>query len=570
MPTLRHGLKRLNPLRLWQLVRRAALALANWRKRRVKHLDYLVLTLPGTMPALPERRPWLMQRVLGQPPLSLYELGQAFERIAADPRLKGVVLRLRVGGLAMSLADLQTLRGLILRLRAAGKRVACFAMNYETRGYTVASAADDVLLGAGGEFYPVGVRIGITYLRETLDLLGVQASLVQITPYKSAMERFTRRFPSPENEEQIEWLLDSRYEQIVAGIAAGRGLTPEAVRAMFDGAPHLASEALAAGYVDAVLSEEELPAYLGAEHLVPWARGIKALPQAWQPRADRAIKILPMTGNQVEGESQQPPVELPIPFIGGERMGSFTVVQQVRNLMRDTRAAAVVLFIDSDGGSSSAVEEMIGALRELAADRPVVAYFNGAAASGGYYVAMPAAHIVAQSGTITGSIGVYTAKLSASGGGLAGRLGFNTVEFLRGANANLTSLSTPWSEEQLRRERRVVEDVYRRFVAAVAQSRGMAAEAVDAVGGGRVWTGTQALAHGLVDELGGLEAAVAKARELAGLPADAPVEIVTGKGKPLGPQLTEVNNPAAALRYLQEGLAQLSQGVQVRMQIRWE
>lgn len=204
------------------------------------------------------------------------------------------------------------------------------------------------------------------------------------------------------------------------------------------------------------------------------------------------------------------------------------MVQQVRALMKDERAAAVVLFIDSGGGAVIAAEAMTSALEALAKTRPLVVYMNGVAASGGYEIATPARWIVAQPGTITGSIGVITAKLVT--GGLREKLHAHSVEFTRGANANLFSDNAPFDEAQRAQMRASIVHFYEVFISHVARARGLTVEAVDAVGGGRVWTGAQAITHGLVDELGDVRAAIRKACALADLPDDTPVVIVEKKG----------------------------------------
>ncbi len=560
MKSVRLLLRYLNPFRLIRClvdgVRRAALALANWRRRRFRRIDYVVLNLPPRMPALPERRGWWQRRLMGPPPLSLWELAETFRRIGDDPRITGVILSMR--GLQMPLADLQTLRQAIQKLRGAGKRAVCFAHAYDTESYYVASAASDIVLQEVGELAAVGLYGQAIFLRDALDAIGLQLDVEAITPYKSAYDMFARRDISPEHRAMVNWLLDSQYDMLVEGIAAGRGLTPEAVRAMIDGAPYQGPAAREAGYVDAEFNEEGLAAYLGAEHLVPWETAVRVLLRKWQRRAEKAVAVLPLRGLIVEGESRQPPVDIPVPLLGESRLGHLTVVQQVRNLMKDRRAAAVVLFIDSGGGSASASEAMTSALAELAKDRPLVAAMNGLAGSGGYYIATPARWIVAQPGTRTGSIGVLAAK--PVGGALLNNLRIHAVEFTRGANATFYSARALWSQTQRAQVRRLNESWYRQFVGHVARSRRMTLEAVEAVGGGRVWTGAQALEHGLVDQLGGLEAAIAKARELAALPDDAPVEFVRGKGQPLGPQLAEGANPAALWLYMRETLDLLFSG----------
>jgi protease-4 len=550
----RQILYRLNPLRA---LRRAAFWLANKRRGFAK-LDYVVIVLPQAMPALPEPRSWLQRRIRGAPPLSLWELDKLFEQLADDPRPQGVILHIR--GFLMGLADLQTLRGSILRLRARGKRVICYAQFYDTASYYIASAGDEIILQPGGEVMALGLRQDAVFLRDALDTIGVSLDVVAISPYKGALDQFSRSDISPEGRQQLEWLLDSRYDMIVNGIAEGRNITPEAARAMIDGAPYLDHAAQDGGFVDGVMTEEGLARRLAVEHLVPLDQARKMLLKQWRKDSPQYVALLRVAGLMFPGESGTPPgnIPIPIPFIGGERAGDLTVVRQVRHLMKNKQAAAVILYVDSGGGASMAAEAMTAALAELATDRPLVVYMHNVAASGGYYVATPAQWIVAQPGTITGSIGVVTAKPVTNG--LWEKLQVNRVEFARGLNAALYSDIAPFSEEQRARVYQSITHVYQQFVAHVARSRKLTPEAVDAVSGGRVWTGAQAIDHGLVDELGDLRAALAKARQLANLPDHAPLAIIHGKGKPLPAQLAEAANPAATLGYLYENLNGLCSG----------
>ncbi len=564
MKRVRRFIGFINPFRT---ISRLVLALRNWRRRRFKKLDYVMFSLPSKLPAFPERRNWIQRRVLGDPPLSLMELEWTFERLGDDPRVKGVILYLR--GLEMSLADAQTLRDIILRLRERDKRVVCFAQNYSLLSYYVASAADDIILQEGGWLVIPGLYRNMTFIRDALEAVGLQADGVAISPYKSANDLLTRSDISPEVREQMNWLLDSQYSQIVGGIAKDRDVTPEAVHEMIDGALCMDADALEAGYVDVVCNEEKLAKTLGAEHLVPWDKAVKVLIEKWRDKPEKYVVVLPVSGMMVEGESRKPPVDIPIPVLGEERMGSITVVQQVRNLMQDERAAAVVLYIDSGGGSAAASEAMASALDELAKDRPLVVYMNGVAASGGYYIATPAHWIVAQPGTITGSIGVLTLKLVNSE--MLKKIRFNAVEFLRGANASMFSPSAPFTNEQRLQMQQAIRHSYKQFVGRVAYSRKMKVDAVDAAGGGRVWTGEQAIGLDLVDQLGGLYEAVEKARRLADLPDESPVAVFKSKGRPLAPQLAEQTNPAAALQYMRENLEMICDSkAQLLTPMRWE
>ena len=556
------------PARFIRAIRYGLHLLTNRWRGRHRHLDYIAFSLPAQLPALPERRGWLRRRILGDAPFSLLDLDRAFRQIGADPRPQGVILYL--SGFDMTLADLQTLRDSIIRLRRAGKRVICFAQGYDTSTYYVASAADEIMLQPGGELLTLGLLARPAFLRDALDAVGVQLDSVAITPFKGALDSLTRQTISPEGQQQLEWLLDSRYTLLLTGIAEGRRMTGDEARALIDGAPHLDDAALAAGYVDHVLTEEGLARHLGAARIVPWEEASRRLRRIWRGDSrGRYVAVLPAVGLMIPGESSTPPGDRPIQLLGDARLGDRTLVRAVRALMRDQRAAAVVLWIDSGGGSATAAEAMTSALAELGRDRPLIACMNGVAASGGYYIATAARHIVAQPGTITGSIGVIGAKPVT--GGLFDRLHINRLSFARGANADFLSDEAPFTDAQRARFRALIEHTYAQFIGRVAQARGLSVEAVDTVGGGRVWTGAQALDHGLVDELGDLHAALAQARALANLPDDAPTILWAGggKAKPIAPQLAP--DPAALLGYLRDNLRHVAGGrAQMLLPFKWE
>jgi len=547
---------RLNQL-LWHAINKALL--------HAGKIDYIQFNLPADLPLLPNQQGWLRQRLFGGSTLSLYELDTIFERIAADPRPRGIILYLQ--GVDMPMAHVQTLRDSLLRLRESGKAVICYAKSYDLKTYYLASAANKILLMPGGNVWTLGLYQQRLYLKDSLEAVGLELETVAISPYKGAADPFTLKEPSPEGDEQANWLLDSAYETIVADIAAGRRSDAAGVKSMIDGAPYTDEQALAEGYIDALANEEDFSAVLDAEHIVLWEQAERILQQQPKRQRGKQVLILPLTGAIMDGTSRKPPVDLPIPFIGGERMGDQTVVQQVRQIMKDQSVGAVVLMIDSGGGSATASEAMTAALKQLAQDRPLVVCMGAVAASGGYYIATPAHRIICQPLTVTGSIGVINGKVIA--GDLRRKLRFNPVEYVRGANANLLSSNQRLTADQRAQMQASIERIYGQFVQHVADSRGLSAAAVDAIGGGRVWTGAQALENGLCDELGGLQAAVARARELAQLPDDAPVRLYHGKTKPLPAQLAE-SQPAAAWDYLRYNVNQLFNGIpQMLMYEKW-
>ncbi len=521
------------------------ITLRNQQRMNERDLDYVQIMLTGAINALPQPRPLPLRLLQGDAPLSLTDLERAFRRISDDPRTKGIVLALR--GVTMSAVDAQTLRGTIERFRETGKRVIVHAQHFGLIDYYLATAADQVLLQPNGDLMTTGLRADVTFMRDTLAAVGVALDVIAITPYKGALDQLARSEFSPEGREQLDWLLDSQFDTLIDGIAAGRGITPEAARAFIDNAPYIDHQALEHGYIDGLANEEDLPKLLESPHIIPWSEATKKLLEKARPRHEKYVTILPVSGLMIMGESTSPPngLPIPLPFAGEELAGDRTITRQVRTIMQDENCAAVVLYIDSGGGSAQAAEAMCAALDELAQTRPLVAYMHSVAGSGGYYVAMPAQHIVAQRSTITGSIGVVMAKSIMEG--LRDKLKINTFTLTRGANADIFSDRQPFTDDQRARMRSSIDAVYRRFVERVAESRKLTYEQVDAVGGGRVWTGVQALEHGLIDELGDLRAALKQARQRAHLPDDAPAVLFTGKAKQLPPQLAEAINPAAAL-----------------------
>ena len=313
------------------------------------------------------------------------------------------------------------------------------------------------LLPPGGMLETSGLFSQQVFLKDGLGAVGLQWDSVAISPYKGAADMLARSEPSAEGREQTNWLLDSVFDTIIDGIATTRKMKPEEVKYMIDGALHVADDALDKGYVDGVMNEEGLLDHLGVTKITLWeeANGQVLLPE--RDFSKKYIGVIYAGGAIVDGESATPPSDMPIPipFVGGERLGDITLNQQVRNLMRDPQCGALVLYIDSGGGSATASESMAAALGEFAKARPLVVYMGGVAASGGYYIATPAHWIVAQAGTITGSIGVLMGKLVNSE--MLKKLRFNAFSYLRGDNSDLIAGDSAFTEAQREMIRRSVD-----------------------------------------------------------------------------------------------------------------
>ena len=522
--------------------------------------DYVIFVLEESLQALPDPPRPLWQRLTSRQRLSVRELSQRFDLIASEPRIKGVVLHLRPVGMPM--ATLQDLRELVGKLREAGKRVVAWAPFYTTGTYYLACACDEILLMPTGTVQPMGFATTGMFLKEGLARFGIEADFIQISPYKSAADTLSKSKMSPELREQITWLLASQDDELVRAIAESRFLDEKGARDIVDSSPFGDDTALEKRVVDAVLPEEKLGERLASDpsaHVSIWtwerARAKLRVP-APTLGLGPYVAILRIEGTIVDGRSGGLPVKPPVevPLLGDDRAGDLTVVQAARQAAADKRAAAVVLYVNSRGGSSTASEAMRQAIEAIAARKPLVVAMGPVAGSGGYWVATPGRWIFARPGTLTGSIGVLTGKVVT--GGMFTRLMFNRETVAFGEHVTIESTDRPYTDAEREIVQIAIDRIYGQFLELVARSRKMAVEEVHAVAAGRVWTGRQALERKLVDELGGLDAAISKARSLAALDINAPVREVR-PSKRMSPPPPRAD-AAGYLAYLLQGISVIS------------
>jgi protease-4 len=528
---------------------------SNLRRSFGKAPDYVVFLIESDLPALPEPPLPRWQRYFSKRSLSVMELGERFDLIGRDARTKGVVLHLRP--VPMSMATLQDLRELIAKLRAAGKRVVAWAPFYTTGTYYLACACDEILLMPSGSVQPLGFATTGMFLADALARFGVEADFVQISPYKSAADVLTKPKMSNELREQITWLLKSQHDELLAAIAESRRIDAKASAALVDASPYADDAALTKRVVDAVLAEEDLPGHLAAGsrvELAPWDQAHRRL-RTPRPTLGRGkyVAILRIDGMIVDGRSGRLPVKPPIdiPLVGAPRAGDLTVVQAARQVAADKRAAAAVLYINSPGGSATASEAMRQALDQINARKPLVVAMGPVAGSGGYWVATPARWIVARPGTLTGSIGVLTGKLVMAG--LWAKLHVNRETVAFGEHVTMSNDARTYSRDERQIVQGEINRIYDLFLQIVARARSMTREQLHPIAAGRVWTGRQAYERKLVDELGGMDAALRKARSLAGLKDNAPSHEVRAPRRMIPPRA-----PAGAAGYvawLLEGVA---------------
>lgn len=449
---------------------------------------------------------------------------RALHEAGSDRRVVGLVAK--VGG-ALPWAVAQELRLGVAAFAASGKPTVAWAESFgqgasDLPAYVLASAFDEVWLQPSGDLNLLGVALETTFLRGALDKLGVEPELEGRYEYKNAVDRITRTELTPAHRASLERLSGSLLDRAVADVAQGRGLDADVVRTLVDTGPRTAEAARDVGLVDRLGYRDEV--YASVRERVG-DRATLLFADRWRPRRRPPLPSWPghpaghvalveVQGGIVTGPSRRGPM--------GRSVGSDTVAADLRAVLDDDGARALVLHVDSPGGSSVASDTIWReVVRVRESGRPVVVSMGSYAASGGYYVACPADVIVALPSTLTGSIGVFGGKFVVTE--LLDKLGLTTGAVEQGARSRMYSSRRPFTAAERERIDVVLDTVYEDFTRRVAEGRGLSRDAVEQVARGRVWTGADASGVGLVDELGGLRDAVRIARGRAGLPDRAPV-----------------------------------------------
>jgi protease-4 len=486
--------------------------------------EWLTFTLTGT--GVPDERPSNIVEEIFSSPTNSITVMAGLERAARDPAVEGVVLRFR--GLSVGWGKAAELRQAIARLRQNGKKVVVHMVSADDAAIYVAAAADKVYLAPSGAIGLDGIHAQLTYVATAFERFGIKAEAVTAGDYKSAPRTFTHDSPSPEELEVQNALLDTLFGILVEGVAEGRNLPEDRVREIIDMGGLNADEAKQHGIVDELCYWGEIKKRIEADVEGagrPWLRDDyldnDARTYRWEDPA--RVAVIPIQGDITMGRGGGGLFGI----FGGGGAGSDVIIEAIKKAAEDDDIKAVVLRIDSPGGDAVASDLIYHAVMELREKKPVIASMGNVAASGGYYIAAGAKEIFAQPGTITGSIGVFS--LFFQGQQLAEDLGVNTVEVGRGALPGPNMFRPPTDAEKARMQEQIGW-VYERFLQAIKDGRGMEDEKLREVAGGRVWTGQEAFGHGLVDELGGLDDAIAKAASLGGLETgDYELSILTGE-----------------------------------------
>jgi len=480
-----------------------------------------------------------------RPPIYLLDTGETLgsllgriERARDDDSVRGLIVR--VGAFGGGWAKVQEVRAAIRSCADAGKDTICILDGADNRAYCLATGADRIVLTPMGQLMLSGLRAEALFARELLDKLGIRADFIQAGRYKGAAEPLTRQNASSAFRESLESVLEDYYGQMLGAIAQGRGVPVSQAEVMVRRGPYTAVQAVEAGLADDVMFYDQLLSQLRDKHgsklLVDKDYGLPSRPGAGSSSTTSLFSLL--MGTSVARRTSPRGAAIAVlyavgPIIAGEEglgLGEQTIsldtfVKTLREAVSDRNVKAIVLRVDSPGGSALVCDTLWRELRLADAKKPVITSFSDTAASGGYYLGVAGRKIFAEPGTLTGSIGVVGGKLVLSE--LLNKVGVNVVVIQRGSGSGFASSFQGFNQQERKKLEELIQDTYRIFLRRVAETRTeLSPAALERVAQGRVWTGAQAYENGLVDELGGVNDAIQAAKEAAGLAPDAPVRIL--------------------------------------------
>jgi protease-4 len=465
-------------------------------------------------------RHYVKIRLEGSPtPRGHVKLLRGLWKLASSREVAGVLLHLK-GEPAGSAAHAEELGDALRMLRSRGKKAICHLEDAGVRALHVCSQADRIYtLPAGGVRF-AGLKSQYVYFGGLLGKLGVRADFVRVAEHKTAPEQFLAG-PSPTAAADHQETLRELEKTILSDIGGGRKISLPELKDRVARGPFTSQEARAAGLIDGVAHDDELDGTVAEVEgrrvpllAVEASPALTSRPSEVMGSRDR-VAIVYLDGDMIDGRSRT------LPLVGNRIAGSYTIAAALKQAREDSRVRAVVLRLETPGGSSLAADVLWREVTLTARAKPVIASMGGMAASAGYYVASAAGRIFANRSTVTGSIGIYYGKVDLEG--LAEKLGVNLVTYRTAPRADVESIFRPFTDDERQELGRKVKQFYNMFIDRVSRGRHLSAAEVDAVARGKVWTGEQAQERRLVDRIGGLREAVEEARSVAGLPADCPV-----------------------------------------------
>jgi protease-4 len=533
-----------------------------WRWHR-RPAGALGLVLSGTLPDVPSGGGWrsLFRRTSGPDLPSLLDL---LDIAAKDRKVESLLVRIE--HLECGLARAEEVRTALERFRASGKPVIVYADELGLGGYWVALGASSIRLPPTGALNVSGVAMEFTLLEGVLERAGVRAQLLARGKYKSMREQFTARRMSDANREMLTSLVTDLNAQLVERVAQARGKSRDEVQAAIDSGPFRAEQAVALGLIDRTQYSDQLADELGVEEgklqsLAAYRRRLRRR-RLWPRRAVR-VALLNISGTIRSGHDRPGPN-------GPRATGHQSFRQVLRRMAKSPKVRAIVLRVDSPGGSALASDLMWRELTLAAKKKPMLVSMVNVAASGGYYTsALDGVPLWASPTTLTGSIGVVGGKFEVSD--LLAKLGIGRETIASGPHANFYAATTPWTADELEKVDRDIEAAYRDFVTKMAEARHLPYEALERVAQGRVWTGRQALEASLVDALGGLWDVKAALRERLSLPKDAPIRWVAASApRGLRPRREDDELPSGVARWLGRHLPGASEALELAHDLRGE
>ena len=498
-----------------------AMALFVGRAPQVSGNSTLVLKIGGD---LQETEPGGVIGQFFEAPPTVRSIVDSLRKAKVDRRISSVVIR--PTGAAALWGKVQEVRDAIVDFRRSGKPIVAYLEYGGEQEFYLASACDKVFLMPTASLDLTGMASYELFLRGTLDKIGAYPDTLHVGQYKTASNTFTEHTFTPAHREMAESLNADLYEQLIRGLASGRHKSEQEIRTLVDHGPFLPEDAVRAGLVDDVAYEDELDDKVqlakGSVNFVSERQYRQVSPASLGLNRGPRIAVIYGIGVIASGESNY---DSP----SGQVLGADTMVEYLRKARADASIKAIVLRIDSPGGSAIASDVIWREVSLTRNAKPVIASMSDVAASGGYYIAMPAHAIVAEPATLTGSIGVVMLKFVIEG--TLKKLGLNVEGVKNGRYADLYSPVRAFSPEERAKIQEHMQATYDTFVEKAAAGRNTTPERIDAVAQGRVWTGAQAKQIGLIDELGGLDRALALAKQRAKLAPDSEVEIVVYPGR---------------------------------------
>jgi len=488
----------------------------------IRDNSVLALKISGPLPDYVPDDPF--RRLFGAPPQSLSSLLTQFRKAKADKRISAVMLDIDMSEAGW--AKSEEIRDTIADFRKSGKPVYAYMETALNKDYYIASACDKIFVPPPGELFTIGLAADVMFFRGSLDKLGIYPDIYQIGKYKSAADMFTKKEMTPAHREFINSLLDDLYGRYIEGIAKARSKTPDDMKALIDNAPYTASHAKEAGLIDGALYhdevEKELKKRLGYkdndELNIARSGDYRQISQeSLGLNKGERVAVVYAAGDIVSGKSS-------FGGSGEETIGSDSLVKTINEARDDKGIKAIVLRIDSPGGSGLASDIIWRAIESAKEKKPVVVSMSDVAASGGYYIACNANKIVAEPSTITGSIGVLGGKPVVKG--FYDWIGVTNEYVLRGKNAGLFRETEKFNDTERQKWQEFLGTTYDDFISKVGKGRGKDKTYIDSIGQGRVWTGSQGKERGLVDEYGGLDKAIEIAKQLAKIPAEQSIQRV--------------------------------------------